>query len=120
MRGKYRLGRSERIAQSDAFDQAFSQGRPWVGKYMVLRLRAGEGENRRLGVVASKRTFRRAVDRSRAKRLLREAFRVNRCRMRVENDVVIVARRRILEATCADVAREFVKLARRAGAVTDE
>lgn len=120
MRGKHRLGHSQRIARCRVFDEAFSQGRPCVGKYMVLRFRNGEDANRRLGVIASKRTFRRAVDRSRAKRLLREAFRTHRHRMRVTSDVVLIARRRILDAACRDVAQEFVRLAGRAGAMADE
>ena len=120
MRGIHRLGRSQRVVRSRVFDEAFSRGRPWVGKYMVLRLREDDDADRRLGVVASKRTFRRAVDRSRAKRLLREAFRTNRDRMLGTSDVVLVARRRILEATCRDVAKEFVTLAGRAGAMADD
>lgn len=78
-------------------------------------LRPGEGASLRLGVVASKRTFRRAVDRARAKRLLREAFRLNRGRLDGAYDVVLVARRRILEVKRPAVDRDLMIAAQRAG-----
>jgi len=69
----------------------------------------------RVGVVAAKRSFRRAVERSRAKRLLREAFRLNRSRLRGDRDVILVARRGILEVSRQDVEKELLKLAAGAG-----
>jgi len=80
----------------------------WVRK-------SAPGAGLRLGVVASKRTFRRAVDRNRAKRLLREAFRLNRGRISADADLVIIARRQILKAKCADAEREFMWLIKKAG-----
>lgn len=52
------------------------------------------------------------MDRSRAKRLLREAFRLNSGNLRPGFDCVLIARRNILEASAADVEREFLGLAR--------
>jgi len=85
---------------------------------MVIWLGDEDGSELRVGVVASKRTFRRAVDRNRAKRLLREAFRLNRTRFDAKRDLVIIARRRILDAKRQDVEREFVNLMGRAGVRT--
>lgn len=104
-----------RLKKPRDFDEAFSTGRGHAGRYVVLRYRCGEEAGRRVGVVASKRTFRRAVDRNRAKRLLREAFRMSRECVVPDVDLVLVARRRILEARCQDVCRELVSLVRRAG-----
>ena len=86
---------------------------------MVLWLRPGEDASLRLGVVASKRTFRRAVDRARAKRLLREAFRLNRHQLSGAYDIVLLARRRILEVKRFAVDRDLMILAERAGIVTE-
>ncbi len=86
---------------------------------MVIWVAPATGEGSRMGVVASKRTFRRAVDRNRAKRLIREAFRQERQRLHVNGDLVIVARRRILEAGAALAQAEFVKLVRALGMTGD-
>jgi ribonuclease P protein component len=59
------------------------------------------------------------VDRSRAKRLLREAYRLNRFRLDGERDIVLVARGNILKASRRDVEKEFVRLAQKAGLVRE-
>ncbi len=103
------FGRSVRLIHSRDFQCVFEQGRSIAGRLMVIWI--GEGtKDLRLGVVASKRTFRRAVDRNRAKRLLREAFRLERSEFECSADLVIVARRRILDAGVVSVRKEFCQL----------
>lgn len=119
-RRRMRLSRSCRLTRTADFDEAFATDRGHAGRYLVLRYRKSPDSGRRVGVVASKRTFRRAVDRARAKRLLREAFRLSRDRVAVDVDLVLIARRRILAAKCGDVRRDLVKLIRRAGVALNE
>ncbi len=82
---------------------------------MIMRTRDGDGADRRLGAVAGKKTFPRAVDRSRAKRQIREAFRKVRHRLDDKVDYVLIARRRILEAGPGEIQGDFEKLASRKG-----
>ena len=85
-----------------------------VGKYFVLFSEwAPAGiETHRLGVTAAKKTFHDAHERNRAKRLLREAFRLSRNGLGAPpRDFVLVARRSILRANCAAVQAEFERLA---------
>ena len=58
-------------------------------------------------MIASKRTFRRAVDRNRAKRLLREAFRLERDSLPCVCDVVLIARKRILACKMEVIRKDF-------------
>ena len=51
------------------------------------------------GLVATKRTFKHAVERNRAKRLLRDWIRANLSNMRNDLDYVFIARPAILDAT---------------------
>jgi len=110
-----RLPRSLRISDSNVFKEAFESGAKYVGKLMVMWLRRGDGACLRLGVVTSKRSFRRAVDRARARRMLREAYRLNRHRLAGECDVVLVGRSRILDAGLDKIEAELLKLAGKAG-----
>ena len=111
------LSKQQRIRDSATFRAAFEQGRPVVGKYMVMRqCRAGDA-SLRLGVIVSKRTLRRAVDRGRAKRLLREAYRLNRFRFSGQSDVVLIARRPIAQAGIDVVERELLRLAGKGGLI---
>ena len=73
----------------------------------------------RLGIIASKRVSPRAVDRNRAKRLVREMFRVMRQRLTGIDVVVQVRRwspRGSVAAARADLARLLEELAARTGA----
>ena len=111
------LSYSQRLQESRAFQEAFDHGTHFVGRAMVMWLRKSDDATLRLGVVASKRTFRRAVERSRAKRLLREAYRLNRFRFSGGQDVILVARRAILDMPRQGVERDLLTLAEKAGMV---
>lgn len=56
----------------------------------------------RYGVTATKKTFKLAVHRNRAKRLLRDWIRFNEKHMRPNMDYVFIARQPILDATRED------------------
>lgn len=105
----------QRLRRSSFFQEAFKQKRQFVGAHVVLWLRSGDEANRRLGVVASKRTFPEAVDRNRAKRLMREAFRLLRDRVECRDDVVLLARRRLVRIKRPALDRELRYLFRKAG-----
>mgnify|MGYP001826541393 CR=1 FL=1 len=114
------LSKPQRLTQSSLFSETFSQIRKWVGRFMVLWLRAGEGANLRLGVVTSKKVHLRANKRNFARRRLREAYRRLRPYFHGELDVILVGRRNILDAEWTDVLKEMIKLAAKAGLITDE
>jgi ribonuclease P protein component len=115
-----RFPRSRRVLATRVFREALGQGPRYVGRILVLRLWKGEGAAARLGVIASKRTFPRAVDRNRAKRLVREAFRLNCARFTGRKDLIVVARRRILDVKVQDVEKELLELAKEAGLMGNE
>ena len=114
-----RLGRNRRLTRTSLFQQTYAQGRRAVGRSMVLWLREGEGASLRLGVVAGRKVGG-AVQRARAKRLMREAYRRNRHRFSGPFDVVLVARRGILEAKWDEIVSELLALAKRMGLLGNE
>lgn len=56
----------------------------------------------RYGLIATKRTFKLAVDRNRAKRLLRDWIAYNEKWLRADMDYIFIARHSILDASRAD------------------
>ena len=99
----------------NAYEAVFEQGRSLAGSAMVMRWRANGLSKSRVGVVAAKRTLRLAVERSRARRLMREAFRLERPALAAGVDVVLIARRKLVEGDCAAARRELRWLWRKAG-----
>ena len=66
-----------------------------------------------MGVVTSKK-IGNAVVRSRARRLLREAFRLHQHELPREADLVLIARQSIAGKNSVEVGRDFITAARRA------
>ena len=107
--------RKQRLLRTAQFQETYDQNRRWHGRHMVLFLRAAPDASLRLGVVASKKVGN-APERARAKRRLREAFRRQRAGFAGRtDDVVLVARRSILDAPWDAVVAELRKLAAQAG-----
>jgi len=67
----------------------------------------------RLGVITSRKVGG-SVIRSRARRLLREVFRLNRSRLRCSIDLVLIARRSIADMKYAEVEADFLNVLQRA------
>lgn len=112
------LKRSQRLTAGRDFEATFQRGQCWHGRYLVLWLRDGPEAAGRLGVVAGRKVGG-AVERNRAKRRLREAYRLNRCRFRPAYDVVLVARRAIGSAAWDELVAELMALAKRARLLKD-
>lgn len=113
----HRLPRSRRLQANRHFREAYAQERSAHGRCMVVFLRAAPDAASRVGVVASKRVGG-SPDRARAKRRLRELFRLHYPQPpATPDDVVLVARRPILDAPWPAIVAEFSRLLRRAAAV---
>ncbi len=110
------LSRSQRLTRNAQFQAIFAQGRSYVGRTMVLWTGTLEDADLRLGLIASRKVGG-AVDRSKARRRLREAWRLNRYRLSGRVDVILVARVAILRATVDQVEDELMTLCDRAGLV---
>ena len=83
---------------------------------MVVWAGADGATARRLGMKVTKKTFRLATERNRAKRLLRESFRLLRPTLAATPwDLVVIARRKILDAKEPEVRKEMAWACRKLG-----
>ncbi len=117
-RTNQRFPRSARLLKSEEFRRVFSNGTSHVGRSMVMWSLTGVCEAPRLGVVAS-RKIGGAVARSRAKRLLRECFRLTRAQLRPDVALVLVARRPLPGMRMPAAREEYLRLAARAGVLKE-
>ena len=112
--GRLRLGRASRLAQSRDFARVRQQGQRLVlGCLNANWNRLPDGESPKLGVVTSKK-IGGAVQRSRARRLLRESFRQHQHEFAQPVELVLVARNSIAGKKFADVEKDFLAALNRA------
>lgn len=109
-----RFGRSARIKQGRDFARLRRHGtRLASGCLLGNWLKLEPGARSRLGVITAT-SVGGAVVRNRARRLLREAFRLHQHAL-LPVDLVLVARASIAGKTFADVERDFLTMLRKAG-----
>ena len=108
------LRRAQRLRHDRQFREAYAKSAPLRGRHMVLFLRDAPDSSARLGVVASRKVGN-AVERARAKRRLRELFRLNRHLLPsgFRPDIVLVARRSILSAPWSRLVADYAALVSR-------
>ena len=108
------LPRERRIKQGRDFARAKTQGkRVYSGCLIANWLVLPSGSATRLGVITA-RKIGGAVVRTRARRLLREAFRVHQPDLAQPVDLVLVAQPSIVDKGFADVERDYLAALRRA------
>src|SRR5262245_61233417 len=108
------LPRSRRIKQGRDFARAKTEGRRLTQGCLILNWVMLPGQSQsRVGVITGRRVGE-AVVRNRARRLLREAFRLSQRNLIQPVDLVLVARPSIVGKSFAAVALDYVAALRRA------
>ncbi len=109
-----RLTRSMRLRQGRDFQRAKGQGKRLVQGCLIANwLELPAGSVTRLGVITS-RKIGGAVIRNRARRLMRESFRLHQHEINQSVDLVLIARNSIAGKSLAEVERDYLTALQRA------
>jgi ribonuclease P protein component len=113
------LPKDARLRKSAEFRLVYNEGKRFEGRLVTVFVLPTGLAQHRLGITASRKMSRLAVKRNRAKRLLREAFRLTGGELGVlkkRYDWVFNARRSLLEvkaeAVIADLKRIIIQVER--------
>ncbi len=91
------------------FQRLYSKGTSCSDKNIVIYYLPNRLPFNRLGITVSKKTGC-AVLRNRIKRLIRESYRLNETKIKSGYDIVVVARRHIVESDFHSISASFFKL----------
>ena len=86
-----RFARQQRLLKPSEFKHVFARPQRQSDHIMTLLARENKLNHARLGLAISKKQLRRAVDRNRIKRLIRESFRSHQDQL-VGLDIVVMVR----------------------------
>jgi ribonuclease P protein component len=115
-----RFPRASRVMQNRDFLRIRQQGeRLAQGCLLANWNKLPEGARPKLGVVTS-RKIGGAVQRTRARRLLRESFRLHQHEFTQPIELILVARNSIAGKKFADVEKDFLATLRRAGLLKND
>lgn len=105
-----RFTKAERLTLQKEFERVFQEGKVFKDAKVVLYVAANGLPHSRLGLVVSKKVGN-AVRRNRAKRLLREVYRLNKHLLAVHIDMIAIPRQPFSsDLKRSDVEQGFKKL----------
>ncbi|WP_368293456.1 ribonuclease P protein component [Dehalobacter sp. TBBPA1] len=106
------LLKSYRLKKKTDFQSVFTNGKSYASRQVVIYI--FRGHNKKFGFIASKKVGN-AVKRNRAKRLMREAVRLNIDGLKMDCEMILIARAAINKATLQEVEKSVLYIWRKAG-----
>ncbi|MEK6321419.1 MAG: ribonuclease P protein component [Acidobacteriota bacterium] len=106
--------KTARILKRDVFRRVYEKGRKIQFRYFTAFVLPKQEGTARIGITAT-RKIGNSVERNRARRLVREAFRKNKWLVPHGVDIVINVKRSLVEAAYSDFESEFTTFLQRAG-----
>ncbi len=91
MTNRHSFPGTSRLTNKHDYSFVFADARAFHCKAFTILVRPGQADNARLGLVVAKKVSKKAVDRNRIKRIIRDSFRRHKHQLAI-HDIVVLAR----------------------------
>ena len=96
------------LKQNHVFRRLYAKGESAVGRFVVVYAKRNGTEISRLGITTGVK-LGGAVERNRARRRIRETYRLNEARLKPGYDLVIVARTAAVDGDFQEMEKSFLR-----------
>jgi len=110
---------TDTLKKNYEFRRLYSKGKSAATPFLVVYARKSKRHTNRIGFTVSNK-LGNAVKRNRARRRMREVYRLNRERLKNGWDIILVARHRTLTASWKELNDTFFKLCRKLSLLEDK
>ena len=100
------------LRRKKEFDNVYKKGKSLADKYVVVFYRKNNKDYSRISFLASKKVGN-SVKRNRARRLMKEAYRLSDMKIADGYDFIFIARNRIVDSKCWNVQKSIESALRR-------
>ena len=113
------LKRINRLKKRYQFNYVYKSGEHFSGEHMVLYVASSKTKNIKVGLAVTKKVGH-AVVRNKVRRRLREIIKTQVPNLKQNNNIIVVARDNITEASFEKLSNEFLKLIKKANLINEE
>jgi ribonuclease P protein component len=103
------LKKSDKLRKNKSFQAVYKGGKSVSNRFLVLYMLPNQSSGNKVGFAAGKR-LGNAVVRNRVKRMMREAFRLNRSSLPNGYDFILVGRKPVVGVKAQEVTSAFLNL----------
>lgn len=110
---RHTFPKTERLLKKWEFQRVLNENKKFIGRYIILYILQNQPD-RKVGIIASKK-IGKAVKRNRAKRLIRESYRLNKHLLPNNIHIVVIAKPEINGLKYKEVEEDFLEICKKAG-----
>ncbi|MDD2414415.1 MAG: ribonuclease P protein component [Eubacteriaceae bacterium] len=92
------------------FNNVFQHGQKFGNRHFQFYYVKNRKDTNRLGIIVSKKVSKNAVVRNKIRRRIRESFRINGCCFKLGYDLIIIAKKRCVQASYQELNQSLKHL----------
>lgn len=104
------FSKKNRLKKRDEFNLTFKKGKTFKNRFLKVKVKKVKNEEKKIGFVAPVKIFKKAVERNKVKRMLREAFKPFLEKIPEGNYIILIAKKGIEKKELEEIEREINKI----------